>query len=850
MVDSTLNNESAFEHGPLINAVLEDFMGKALHVLLLEDSEADAQLILRKLKQAGYDLSARRVDTAADMREALASASWDVVLADYTMPRFSAPAGLAILKEHGVDIPFLIVAGSIGEETAASLMRAGAHDYINKNQLARLVPAVERELREARERRQRHEAEAALDRAKDRLSMVVSNSPIVLFALDANGVFTLSEGKGLAAMGLEANQVVGRSVFEVYRDAPDIVQAARRALAGETFTEVAEVGDIIFETRYVPLQGKNGEVTGVLGVATDITKHKRAESALRESEKKFRELFHKANDAIFLHEIEYNGLPKTFTDVNDVSCHRLGYTRKELLGLSPLDVTPKDESIEFLRHMRALLLEGDITFETHHQAKDGTKIPVEISAHIFDLNKCKVVFSIARDISERKKAEETIRRQAYHDALTGLPNRMLFKDRLTEAILHARRHDRMLGLLFLDLDRFKNINDTLGHIVGDRLLQGVAERLGSCLQEEDIIARLGGDEFTVLLPQINRLEDAVKTAQRILEALKAPFRFDGHDLHINASIGIALYPSDGEDAEVLLRNADTALYRAKEKGRNTYQLYSPLMNATAFERLVMENSLRRALERGEFVIYFQPLLSIKTGNVVGMEALLRWQHPELGLVYPEEFIPLAEETGIILALGEWTLRAACRQNKLWQEAGLPRLRTSVNLSGRQLQQDGLAAMVARVLEETRLEPQYLELEVTESVAMQNADTTIQVLKDLRSMGIHISLDDFGTGYSSLSYLKRLPLNTLKIDQSFVRDMTTDAHDAAIATTVIILGHNLQLSVTAEGVENQEQLDFLRDQQCDKIQGYLFSQPLPADEFQEFIKQSPALPALARSFAQK
>ena len=437
---------------------------------------------------------------------------------------------------------------------------------------------------------------------------------------------------------------------------------------------------------------------------------------------------------------------------------------------------------------------------------------------------------------QRQRAEATVEHQAHYDLLTDLPNRVMFNDRLTLALAHANRHHKMLAILFVDLDRFKTIVDTLGHAIGDHVLRGVAERLSGSLEEGDTLARLGGDEFVILLPQIHRADKAVKLAQKVLEALKPAFYFSGHELHITTSIGIALYPYDGEDADTLLKNADTALYRAKEQGRNNYQLYTPAMNARAFERLALENSLRKALERKEFLLHYQPQQDLKTGEITGMEALLRWQHPDLGLVYPAEFISLAEETGLIVPLGEWVLRTAAAQNKAWQKAGLPPMVVAVNLSARQFQHHDLVESIARVLRETGLEARWLELEITESIAMQNADYTIIILRDLKEMGMQISMDDFGTGYSSLSYLKKFPIDTLKIDQSFVRDLSSDLNDAAIANAIIVLAHSLKLKVVAEGVETPEQKAFLKEHGCDKTQGYLFSNPIPAALFENLIRQ--------------
>jgi diguanylate cyclase (GGDEF)-like protein/PAS domain S-box-containing protein len=441
-----------------------------------------------------------------------------------------------------------------------------------------------------------------------------------------------------------------------------------------------------------------------------------------------------------------------------------------------------------------------------------------------------------RDVTERKRAEEIVRHLAYHDALTDLPNRTLFKDRLTQALAQARRKERTVAVLFLDLDHFKVVNDTVGHGEGDRLLRRVAERLTGRLRDGDTVARVGGDEFALVLSEITQVEDAAEIAERILRDFRRPWVLQGQEFLVTTSIGIALYPGDGDDAETLLRNADTAMYRAKESGRDSYQLYTAAMNARIVERLALENNLRRGLERGEFIVYYQPQVDIRSGQVVGVEALVRWQHPKQGLVLPAEFIPVAEETGLIVPLGEWVLRTACVQNKAWQQDGLPPVRVAVNLSARQFQQRGLTDTVAQVLRETGLSPRLLQLEITEGIAVQDVDFTIATLRRLRAMGIQIAIDDFGTGYSSLSYLKRFPIDAVKIDRSFVRDLTVNPNDAAIATTIITMAHNLKLSVIAEGVETEEQLAFLDQQQCDEMQGFLFSKPKPAQELKNILAQ--------------
>ncbi|HSN68645.1 MAG TPA: EAL domain-containing protein, partial [Thermoanaerobaculia bacterium] len=433
------------------------------------------------------------------------------------------------------------------------------------------------------------------------------------------------------------------------------------------------------------------------------------------------------------------------------------------------------------------------------------------------------------DISDRKEAERQIEYQAYHDALTDLPNRMLFLDRLSVAIAHAQRFGGHVAVMFLDLDHFKFINDTLGHTVGDLLLRAVAGRLAESLRGEDTVARIGGDEFTILLARVPTPSDATTVAQKILESVARPFRIEGQELFATTSIGIALYPSDGADAETLLKNADSAMYRAKELGRNNFQLCTPGMNARALERLNLENRLRRAVERRELTLHYQPQVSLTTGSIVGAEALLRWRDPELGIVYPGDFIALAEESRLIFPIGEFVLREACRQLRRLRSSGHPDLKIAINLSARQFQQRELVAQLRRMLEESRLEPGAIDVEITEGVAMLNTDWTIDVLASLRELGVGIALDDFGTGHSSLNYLRRFPIDCLKIDQSFVRDLGRQSSDRAIVTAIVAMAKGLNLRVVAEGVETEEQKRFLLEKGCDVIQGFLISPAVSADE---------------------
>ncbi|HTN42405.1 MAG TPA: EAL domain-containing protein [Nitrospiria bacterium] len=443
--------------------------------------------------------------------------------------------------------------------------------------------------------------------------------------------------------------------------------------------------------------------------------------------------------------------------------------------------------------------------------------------------------ALEREMAERKQAEERVVYLAYHDGLTDLPNRRLFEDRLGQELSRLRWRKRVMAVLFLDIDRFKQFNDHLGHHVGDALLVAFSERLKLCLRPGDTVARLGGDEFAILLTDLAREGDVSLIIQKILDSLIKPINVEGSDLSVTTSIGVSLSPKDGEDTSTLLKTADMAMYRAKEEGGNSFQYYDPVFQKQRSEWLSLESALRLALERQEFLLHYQPQVDLDSGRVVGVEALVRWRHPEKGLISPGKFIPLAEETGLIIPIGEWVLRTACAQAVVWRSGGFKDLRISVNLSPRQFRQKNLIETVGRVLKETGIEPRCVELELTESI-MQNAETSVKALRRLKAMGLEISIDDFGMGYSSLSYLKRFPINTLKIDQAFIHHLTDDPDDPLIVTAIITLAHNLRLKAIAEGVETADQLKLLRLLRCDLIQGYYFSQPLPADEMSGLLAE--------------
>lgn len=549
---------------------------------------------------------------------------------------------------------------------------------------------------------------------------------------------------------------------------------------------------------------------------------------------------------IFEHAVEgvmVTDAKNCILNVNHAFTEVTGYSRQEVIGKTPAILNSRRQDPAFYRAMwQSLLDTGHWTGEVWNRRKGG-EIYLEwlsISAVEGENGDTSHYVAVFSDITKTKQNEERLHRLAHYDPLTSLPNRLLFQDRLQQAMARGTRHQRMAALMLLDLDRFKLINDTLGHDVGDKLLIDVSDRLTGCLRESDTVARLGGDEFTVVVPDLTDNEGAAEVARKIIDALSVPFLLAGQEIFVTTSIGISLFPNNGDNVETLTKAADIAMYQAKEQGGNTFQFHRSQAHAATAARFNLEHSLRRALDREELEAFYQPQVDIESGRITGMEALLRWRHPERGLIMPNEFIPVAEETGLILPMGEWILHQACAQNKAWQNAGFSPLKVSVNLSVRQLKQRTLAEKVAEVLDETGLDAQWLELELTESMVMQNAELAISLLRQLKSIGVWLAIDDFGTGYSSLSYLKRFPIDTLKIDRSFIADVDRNPDDAAISEAIIALAHSMRLKVIAEGVETSAHLDFLRSHRCCDAQGYFFSRPVPADAITRLLQANQPL----------
>jgi diguanylate cyclase (GGDEF)-like protein/PAS domain S-box-containing protein len=522
-----------------------------------------------------------------------------------------------------------------------------------------------------------------------------------------------------------------------------------------------------------------------------------------------------------------------------------GYFPEEVIGKSMNLVSSGRHNRAFYKKFwESLQVSGRWQGEFWNRRKDGAVFPqwATVSAVKSADGQCTNYVGVFSDLSALKESEANLLYLSGHDTLTDLPNRHLFQERLALALTESKERDGRVCVMLLDLDRFKVVNETLGHDKGDDLLVRVGRRLSKCLSQPSTLGRMGGDEFGVIIPRFNHSQDAARIAHDMLESLKTPFPIDGEDMEffIGASIGIGLSPTDGEDVKTLLKNADAAMYHAKEQGRNNFQFYRDDLNTASMARMLMESSLRSALEKEEFVLYYQPQMDLASGKLVGAEALIRWIHPMQGIISPGEFIPLAEETGLIVPMGEWALRTACRQMKKWTKAGLPSLRVAVNLSGIQFKQPDFTDVVFKITQETGIEHRWLELELTESIAMGDVEETFHKLNTLAKNDIPLAIDDFGTGFSSLSYLKRFPFGTLKIDRSFVRNCPEDIEDAAVVRTIIGLAKSLGLTVIAEGVEEKVQLEFLRDHGCNEIQGYLYSRPIPAKEFATFIKNNPVM----------
>lgn len=586
---------------------------------------------------------------------------------------------------------------------------------------------------------------------------------------------------------------------------------------------------------------RDGETLhGYVQTVEDITERKMTESVLRAAEESL--FLEKERAEVTLNSIGdavlTTDLTGNVTYLNLVAEELTGWSREEALGrplaevFKIVDGTTRQVALNPAQRAMSENKTVGLTADCVLIRRDGVEMAIEDSGAPIHSRSGRIEGAVLvfHDVSESRAMKQKMAHLAQHDFLTGLPNRALLNERLSQAIGLADRHRRQVALMFVDLDNFKYVNDSLGHMIGDQLLQAVAASLSDCVRGTDTISRQGGDEFVILLAEIEQPRDVINVAEKLLAALAVPLQISGHEIHVTLSIGISIYPDDGADAETMMRNADTAMYAAKTGGRNNYQFFKSEMNTHMVRRMMIENGLRRAVKRGEFMLHYQPQIDLASGRIAGIEALIRWQDPELGIIYPEQFILIAEESGLIVPIGRWVLREACRQVKAWLDAGLGAVPVAVNISAAEFRCKDFREGVAMILKETGLPPRYLELELTENVLMRDAEASISELQALKAMGLHLAIDDFGTGYSSLSYLKRFPIDTLKIDQSFVRDVATNEDDAIIVGAVIGMGRNLKQRVIAEGVETLEQFSFLCAKQCAQGQGFRFSHPMSAEDF--------------------
>jgi len=801
-------------------------------LLLVEDLATDAELALRELKRAGLEFEWRRVDTADALERACREFVPHVVLSDFSLPRYDGMAALTAVRRLLPEVPFIFVSGTIGEETAIQSLRSGATDYVLKSNLARLPAAVRRAVDEGAKRAALREAEARTQRSERILRSFMENLPGLAYIKDAER-FTFVNRVVEWVTGRPRSELVDVRLPDLPADtvvsaltAGDAQVLASGAAVHSTLRLPTPTGERSWFLVQFPLGGEDPIPGGTGGIAVDMTERLRTEEALRLRD----QAVEASVDPVLIVSATEPDMPVVY--VNRAFERVTGYARSEVFGRNLRFLQGPDRDQPAIARIRRAIAEqqpGEALLRNYR--KDGSLFWNQL--HITPVRDPRSglvthFVGVQHDLTDIRRYQEELEHQATHDALTALPNRNLLKDRLAQAQALCHRSGSRFTVAVVDLDNFKVINDSLGHQVGDRVLQAVARRLALCVREGDTVARLSGDAFVILAME-GRDGTLYRLVHDVMTHLREPVTIGEREFKLTCSMGLATFPADGTDADTLLRNGEAAMYQSKREGRGRFHVYSPEMNAHLGERVALEADLWRALPRDELVVHYQPRVELASGRIVAMEALVRWRHPSRGMIAPGAFIPLAEESGLIIDIGRWVIATACAQHSAWQEAGLPAVPIAVNVSARQLVDLDVVDIVRTVLDMHAMDPAHLEVEITETAAMLSPERSIRVLHELRKLGLRVLVDDFGTGYSSLSYLKQLPVTGLKVDQSFVRGLGRDEGDAALVRAVIAVAQALSLTVSAEGVESAEQVALLRAQGCPEAQGFYFAAPLPAED---------------------
>jgi diguanylate cyclase (GGDEF)-like protein/PAS domain S-box-containing protein len=816
-------------------------MPDPLRILFIQ-SALDSEHLSAALQRNRIEFEAERIDRLTTLQQALEEAEWDLILASHRLPECDLDAVLRLVRESRQPIACLAVTRTISKDRLSRLFHSGMHGHLDIDNLYLLAPMIQHALELASFPHPQNDSPTAQAQGEIRYRNLLDNAPIAILILCSRRIVYLNQA-ARKTLAIDAETPISRIPLEqlVTTNTPDrllVPPPERDVFATEASIETrlrrADGNQIPVEVRQSRTDYLGRAAT--LLVFSEISGRISAESRLQQAAK----VFEYTTEGVILTDENANIIA-----VNPAFSEITGFSEKEVLGRNPRFLQSGRHDKAFYAAMwNSLKQQKTWQGEIWNRRKNGEVYPEWLNiTTVQEAPEAEPQYvAVFSDITSIIQSQTQLEHLAHHDPLTDLPNRLLFEDRLEHAIANAKREKTHLAVLFLDLDRFKNINDSLGHAVGDALLVQVAQRLRHLLRHNDTAARMGGDEFTILVENLVDPSYSAVIATKIQNQLKKPFEIFGRKLHITVSIGISLYPEDGRDVGNLTKNADAAMYQAKENGRNNYRFYTSELTQSAFERLLMETELRTAIKEGQLLLYYQPQFSILSGKMTGTEALLRWQHPRMGTIPPAQFVPLAEETGLIHEIGLWSLETVCRQTRSWSDKGLFNGRMAINLSVRQIMMTDLILRFEEIIDKTGCPPRQLQFEVTEGLFMRQKEISIPVLEVFKQLGLSIAIDDFGTGFSSLSYLKQLPIDKLKIDRTFIKDIPDNKDDVAITQAIIALGQNLGLEIIAEGVETEAQQNLLKIMGCQEVQGYLYGRPMPADVFEQKLINGHAHPS--------